>query len=120
VGNKVHLSTYLEFDKLEKIKKLSGKSNCITAGYFRIKESDDKITLKLKGGFGINNINCIKLMMLKKSFCTRFLELDMSEIETISAEALAQLITTLQICEEREITTAMTGLKETNLNVSNQ
>ncbi len=120
MGNKVHRSTYLELDKLEKIKKLSGKSNCITAGYFRIKESDDKITLKLKGGFDINNINCTKLMLLKKSFCTRFLELDMSEIETISAEALDQLITTLQICEEREITTEMTGLEETNLNVSNQ
>ena len=60
-------------------------------------------------------------MLLKKSFCTRFLELDMSEIETISMGALAQLITTLQICEEREITTEMTGLEETQiLMVSNK
>lgn len=120
IGNKVQRSTYLELDKLEEIKKLSRKSNIVTAGYFRIKESDDKITLKLKGDFDINNIYSIKLMLLKKSFCTRFLELDMSEIETISSEALAQLSTTLQICEEREMTTEMTGLEETNLNVSNQ
>ena len=120
MGNKVHRSTYLELDKLEEIKKLSRKSNIVTAGYFRIKESDDKITLKLKGDFDINNIYSIKLMLLKKSFCTRFLELDMSEIETISSEALAQLSTTLQICEEREMTTEMTGLEETNFNVSNQ
>jgi len=123
MGNQVHRSTYLEINKLEniteKIKKMSVKSNCITAGYFRMKESDNKITLKLKGDFDSNNICSIKLMLLKKSFCTRFLELDMSEIETISSEALAQLITTLQICEEREITTAMTGLEETNLNVFN-
>lgn len=120
IGNKVQRSTYLELDKLEEIKKLSRKSNIVTAGYFRIKESDDKITLKLKGDFDINNIYSIKLMLLKKSFCTRFLELDMSEIETISSEALAQLSTTLQICEEREMTTEMTGLEETNLNVSKQ
>ncbi len=118
MGNKVQRSTYLELDELEEIKKLSRKSNIATAGYFRIKESADKITLKLKGNFDSNNLYCIKLMLLKKSFCTRFLELDMREIETISSEALARLSTTLQICEERELTTKITGLEETNLNIT--
>jgi anti-anti-sigma regulatory factor len=80
-------------------------------GLYKIRRSDSKLTLQLKGDFDTENIDWItQLLKKRRFFICKIFELDMSEVGTISPEALSQLFIVLQILQGRETKTFITGL----------
>jgi len=91
----------------------------IIKGFFKIKRSDNKILIKLKGSFDNNNVHHIEqIVTINKSFNNRVLELDMSEVKTINMQAMAMIIITLKKLKESGISTTVTGLNRSNLNLA--
>ena len=61
-------------------------------GLFKIRRSDGKLTLQLKGDFDAENIDWhTQLTKKRRFFCCKIFELDMSEVGTLSSEALSHL-----------------------------
>ena len=90
-------------------------------GLFKISRSDSKINLQLSGDFDTQNIDWITQVLKKRRFfCCQVFELDMSEVGTISSEALSQLFIVLQILQERETKTFLTGLDPTIVTLTTQ
>jgi len=83
-----------------------------------IKRTDGKVILTLKGDFDNENIHWIKHQLENRRFfrCNS-LQLDMT-CATISSEALAQVITVLEMLKERGIRIEVTGLEKTHFNFS--
>ncbi len=95
------------------------KKAIITKGYFKIRVSDSKMTLKLKGGFDSGNIYGIsQAMIMCKSFHKRFVELDMREVETIDMQAMSLLIINLKTLKESGIKTKVSGIGGENLKLA--
>ena len=85
-------------------------------GIFKIRRSESKLTLQLKGDFDTENIDWVSQLLKKRSFfCCKIFELDMSEVGTISSEALSHLSIVLQILQARETKTFITGFSQKNL-----
>ena len=96
------------------------KKAITTEGYFKIRLSDSKFTLKLKGDINNNNVYEISKAMIKsKSSHKRFVELDMSEVETIDMQAMSLLIINLKTLKESGMKTKVTGIGGENLNLAN-
>ena len=96
------------------------KKAIITEGYFKIRLSDSKFTLKLKGDINNNNVYEISKAMIKgKSSHKRFVELDMSEVETIDMQAMSLLIINLKTLKESGMKTKVTGIGGENLKLAN-
>jgi anti-anti-sigma regulatory factor len=90
-------------------------------GLFKIRRSDSKLTLQLKGDFDAENIDWItQLLKKRRFFCCKVFELDMSGVGTISSEALSQLFIVLQILQERETKTFLAVLDPANHIVPHQ
>jgi anti-anti-sigma regulatory factor len=96
------------------------KKAIITEGYFKTRLSDSKFTLKLKGDINNNNVYEISKAMIKSKFShKRFVELDMSEVETIDMQAMSLLIINLKTLEESGMKTKVTGIGGENLKLAN-
>ena len=96
------------------------KKAIITEGYFKIRLSDSKFTLKLKGDINNNNVYEISKAMIKsKSSHKIFVELDMSEVETIDMQAMSLLIINLKTLKESGMKTKVTGIGGENLKLAN-
>jgi anti-anti-sigma regulatory factor len=90
-------------------------------GLFNIRRSDSTLTLKLKGDFDTENIDWITQILKKRRFFScKIFELDMSGVGTISSGALSQLFIVLQILQERETKTFLTGLDPAKHSVPHQ
>jgi len=90
-------------------------------GLFKIRRSDGKLTLQLKGDFDAENIDWItQLTKKRRFFFCKIFELDMSEVGTLSSEALSHLFNFLQILQERETKTFITGLDPAKHSVPHQ
>ena len=80
-----------------------------TKGFFKIRRSDSKVALKLKGNFDTDNICWINHALInRKFFHSKFLELDMSEAGNINARTMAILASTLRKLRERGVTVKVT------------
>ncbi len=90
-------------------------------GYFKLKKSGSKVTLKLKGDFNNTNINCVNSSMkMINSLRHRHFELDLSEVETITMQAMALLIINLKTLKVNGGHTKVIGLDEGKLKVANE
>jgi anti-anti-sigma regulatory factor len=90
-------------------------------GYFKLNKSGSKVTLKLKGDFNDTNINCVNASMkMINSLRHRHFELDFSEVETITMQAMALLIINLKMLEENGVHTKTTGLDRGKLKLANE
>ena len=68
----------------------------VTKGYFNINLANSKCVLKLKGKLTSSNITWItKSLIRRKIFDKKFIELDMSGVDTIDMRAMALLIITI-------------------------
>ena len=93
----------------------------ITRGYFKLSKSSSKITLKLRGDFNSNNIDCVNASMkMTKSLRHRFFELDLKEVENITMQAMALLIINLKILKRTGRVTKVIGLDEGKLKLVNK
>ena len=98
---------------------VNSKQRLMVKGYFRIKQSDNKFIVKLKGNFDSKNIHRISNeMIMNESIHNRFFELDMSEVNTINMQAMAMLIITLKKLRESGMKMKVTGLDGTNLKLA--
>ena len=80
-----------------------------TKGFFKIKRSESTVALKLTGNFDTENIYWINHVLInRKFFHSKFLELDMSEAGNISARTMAILAGTLSKLRERGVTVKVT------------
>ncbi len=93
----------------------------IAKGYFKLNKSGSKVTLKLKGDFNNTNINCVdSSIKLINSLRHRHFELDLSEVETITMQAMALLIINLKMLEENGVHTKATGLDRGKLKLASE
>ena len=100
---------------------LEKEKQLIPKGYFNINLSNSTCRFKLKGDFTGRNIDWIsKSMITRKLFYKKFIELDMSEVDTIDMQAMALLIIALKKLKERGAHTKVTGLNDRNLNLANE
>ena len=80
-----------------------------TGGFFNIRRSDSRVALKLKGNFDTGNICWInQVLMNRKFFHSKFLEIDMSEAGNINERARALLACTLRKLREKGIIVTVT------------
>ncbi len=97
------------------------KKKSITRGYFKLSKSSSKITLKLRGDFNSNNIDCVNASMkMTKSLRHRLFELDLNEVKTITMQAMALLIINLKILKGTGTDTKVIGLDEGKLKLANK
>ena len=90
-----------------------------TRGYFKLNHSSGKITLKLRGDFNSDNIDCVKASVkMTQSLCNACFEIDLNEVNTISMQAMALLAINLKILKEKGIYTNVIGLKEGKLKMA--
>jgi len=93
----------------------------VAKGFLGIEKSDNKTTLKLRGDFDRDNIHCIEeVMVINKSFQNEFLELDMSEVNSIDMQAMSLITINLKGLSESGISTSVAGLNGTNLNLAKE
>jgi len=93
----------------------------IARGYFKLNKSGSKVTLKLKGDFNDTNINCVNSSMkMISSLRHRNFELDLSEVESITMQAMALLIINLKMLEENGVHTKATGLDRGKLELASE
>jgi len=91
----------------------------ITKGYFKLHQSSSKITLKLKGDFNSNNIDCISTSIaMVKELHHRIFELDLCEAKTITMQAMALFIINLKTLEENGVHTKVIGLDRGKLKLA--
>jgi len=108
-------------DKLQRNSSAFEEQKLITKGYFKLNKSGSKVTLTLKGDFNNTNINCVNSSIkMINSLRHRHFELDLSEAETITMQAMALLIISLKILEENKIHTKVTGLQRERLKLSHE
>ena len=80
-----------------------------TKGFFKIKRSESNVALKLTGNFDTENIDWINHVLInRKFFHSKFLELDMSEAGDISARTMAIIAGTLRKLRERGVIVKVT------------
>ncbi len=97
------------------------KKKPLTRGYFKLSKSSSKITLKLRGDFNSNNIDCVNASMkMTKSLRHRFFELDLNEVENITMQAVALLIINLKILKKNGTETKVTGIDGEKLKLANE
>ena len=81
-----------------------------TKGFFKIRRSESKVALKLKGNFDTDNICWINHVLInRKFFHSKFLELDMSEAGNINARTMVILASTLRKLRKRGVAVKVTG-----------
>lgn len=79
-------------------------------GFFKIKRSDGKIALKLKGAFAPENIQWINNALInRKFFRSQCIELDMSEVGAITQQSMMMLVNALNTLKERGVSVKVTG-----------
>ena len=80
-----------------------------TKGFFKIRRSESKVALKLTGNFDTENIYWINHVLInRKFFHSKFLELDMSEGGNISTRTMAIIASTLRKLRERGVIVKVT------------
>jgi hypothetical protein len=80
-----------------------------TKGFFNIRRSESTVALKLKGNFDTDNIYWINHVLInRKFFHSRFLEIDMSEAGNINARTMAMIASTLSKLRERGVIVKVT------------
>ena len=101
------LNTLLERRRALEVKKKRHSTN----GCFNISRLNGKCFLKLRGDFDSNNIGRIsEAMVISSSFHKKYLELDMSEVETINMRAMARISISLKTLKDNGMYTKITGL----------
>ena len=79
-------------------------------GFFKVRRSDGKVALKLKGAFKVENIQWINHALInRKFFRSQCIELDMSEAENITWGSMVVLFNALNILKERGVSVKVTG-----------
>lgn len=79
-------------------------------GFFKVRRSEDKIALKLKGNFNIENIQWIHHALINRTFFrSQYIELDMSEAEDITRRSISMLFNALNTLKERGVSVSVTG-----------
>ena len=79
-------------------------------GFFKIRRSDGKIALKLKGAFAPENIQWINNALInRKFFRSQCIELDMSEVGAITQQSMMMLVNALNTLKERGVSVKVTG-----------
>lgn len=79
-------------------------------GFFKVRRSDDKVALKLKGAFNTENIQWINHALInRKFFRSQCIELDMSEVENIPGRSIMILVNALNTLKERGVSVKVTG-----------
>ena len=79
-------------------------------GFIKVRRSEDKIALKLKGTFNTENIQWIHHALInRKFFRSQYIELDMSEVEDITRRSISMLFNTLNTLKERGVSVRVTG-----------
>ena len=79
-------------------------------GFFKVRRSEDKIALKLKGTFNAENIQWINHVLTNRTFFrSQYIELDMSEAEDITRRSLGMLFNALNTLKERGVSVRVIG-----------
>ena len=79
-------------------------------GFFKVRRSEDKIALKLKGTFNSENIQWIHHALINRTFFrSQYIELDMSEAEDITRRSIGMLFNALNTLKERGVSVRVTG-----------
>lgn len=101
-------------------KLIQEKKKLITKGFFKLRPTNVKCTIKLKGDFNSENIHVInRAMSISSSSHRKFIEIDMSAVDTMDMRAMALLIISLKTLKENGITTKIIGLDEENHKLAN-
>ena len=79
-------------------------------GFFKVRRTDGKVALKLKGAFAPENIQWLNHALInRKFFRSQSIELDMSEAENITWGSMVALFNALNILKERGVSVKVTG-----------
>ena len=96
------------------------KKKPIAKGFFKIRHTNGTCALKLKGDFNSKNSKVIhQAMSMSGASHRKFMEIDMSAVDTIDMRAMALLIISLKTLKENGIQTKITGLAEENRKLAN-
>ena len=96
------------------------KKKFIAKGFFKIRHTNGTCALKLKGDFNGKNSKVIhRAMSISGASHRKFMEIDMSAVDTIDMRAMALLIIAIKTLKENGIQTKITGLAEENLRLAN-
>ena len=79
-------------------------------GFFKVRRTDGKVALKLKGAFAPENIQWINnALMNRKFFRSQCLEIDMSEAGELTQQSMMMLVNALNTLKERGVSVKVTG-----------
>ena len=79
-------------------------------GFFKVRRTDGKVALKLKGAFAPENIQWINHALINRSFFrSQCIELDLSEVENIPRRSMMMLANALNTLKERGVSVKVTG-----------
>ncbi len=79
-------------------------------GFFKVRRSDGKVAIKLKGAFAPENIQWINYALInRKFFRSQSIELDMSEVGAITQQSIMMLVNGLNTLKERGVSVKVTG-----------
>jgi len=79
-------------------------------GFFKVRRSDGKVAVKLKGAFAPENIQWINHALInRKFFRSQCVELDMSEVENIPRRSMMMLVNALNTLKERGVSAKVRG-----------
>ena len=85
-------------------------------GFIKVRRSDEKVALKLKGIFGVENIQWINNALINRTFFrSQCIELDVSEAENITRRSMMMLVNSLNILKERGVAVKVTGSSKVSL-----
>lgn len=79
-------------------------------GFFKVRRSDGKVAVKLKGAFAPENIQWINHALInRKFFRSQSIELDLSEVGAITQQSIMLLVNALNTLKERGVSVKVTG-----------
>ena len=79
-------------------------------GFFKVRRSDGKVAVKLKGAFATENIQWINHALInRKFFRSQCIELDLSEVGAITQQSIMMLVNALNTLKERGVSVKVTG-----------
>ena len=101
-------------------KRIQKKRKPIAKGFFNVRHTNGICALKLRGDFNSKNSKVIhQAMSMSGASHRKFMEIDMSAVDTIDMRAMALLIISLKTLKENGIQTKITGLAEENRKLAN-
>ena len=79
-------------------------------GFFKVRRTEGKVALKLKGAFSPENIQWINHALInRKFFRSQSIELDMSEAGALTQQSIMLLVNALCTLKERGVSIKVTG-----------